>query len=206
MSAVPGVMMVTDRRRASGRGLVEQVRAAAGAGLDFVQLREKDLPGGALIELAREIVAAVAGTPARVLVNGRPDVALLAGAHGVQLPADGLPVAEVRRAFGTLLVGASCHDVGEARAAAAAGAALVVFGPVFATPGKEARAQGLDALSRVVLAVQVPVYAIGGIEPDSAARVVSTGAAGLAAIRPFLDRDAGDAVRAFKSGAAAARP
>jgi thiamine-phosphate pyrophosphorylase len=190
-------MMVTDRRRASGSSLADEVRAAALAGVDLVQLREKDLPGAALLELARAVVAAVAGTAALVLVNGRPDVALLAGAHGVQLPAEGLPVAAVRRAFPSLVVGASCHDVEEARAAVAAGASLVVFGPVLATPGKEPRAQGMAALAEVARAVDADVFAIGGIDADSAPHAVQAGARGVAAIRPFL-REAGAAVRAFK--------
>src|SRR5262245_5602289 len=193
-----GLMMVSDRTRAGARALVDEVRAAAAAGIDFVQLREKDLGGAALLELARAVVGAVAGTSARVLVNGRPDVAALAGAHGVQLPADGLPVAAVRRAFGSLVIGASCHGVDDARAAAADGASLVVFGPVFPTPGKEARAQGLDALARVARAVAVPVYAIGGVDAGAAVDGVTAGASGVAAIRPFL-RDAGGAVRAFRS-------
>lgn len=198
MTARPGVMLVTDRRRLAGRDLVEQVRAAAGAGVDYVQLREKDLAGGALLALARAVMGAVEGTPARVLVNGRPDIALLAGAHGVQLPQEGLPVAAVRAAFPSLAVGASCHDVDSARAAQAAGASLVVFGPVLETPGKEARVQGLDALARACRAVALPVYAIGGVEAASAGRVIAAGAAGVAAIRPFLD-DPGRAARALRA-------
>lgn len=196
MSAAPALMMVTDRRGVGG-SLADEVRSAALAGVDFVQLREKDLAGGALLELARAVVAAVNGTAARVLVNGRPDVAKLAGAHGVQLPAAGLPVAEVRRAFPSLVVGASCHDVAEARAAEAAGASFIVFGPVLTTPGKEGRAQGMDALRDVARAVGSDVYAIGGIDAESAPRALQAGARGIAAIRPFL-REAGAAVRVFK--------
>ena len=198
MSLTPAaaLMMVTDRARAGG-ALPDEARAAALAGVEFIQLREKDLAGRALLELARSVVAAVEGTAARVLVNGRPDVAVLAGAHGVHLPAEGLPVAAVRRAFPLLLVGASCHSEEAARAAAAAGASLVLFGPVYATPGKEQRAQGIEALARVVRAAGVDVYAIGGIDPEGAAGVLEAGARGVAAIRPFL-RDAGAAVHAFR--------
>jgi thiamine-phosphate pyrophosphorylase len=195
MSAGPRLMMVTDRGRTAD--LVAQVRAAAAAGVDFVQLREKDLAGGALLQLARAVVDAAKGTSARVLVNSRPDVATLTGAHGVHLPADGLPVDAVRRAFASLLVGVSCHDLGEARAAAAAGATLIVFGPVFPTPGKEERAQGLQALGEVARAVDVPVYAIGGVDPGAADQAIAAGAAGVAAIRPFV-QNAGEAVRAFR--------
>lgn len=199
MSAAPLVMMVTDRHRLGASTLAEQVRAAAAAGADLVQLREKDLGGGALLALARDVVRAVAGTATRVLVNGRPDVALAARAHGVQLPAEGLPVAAVRAAFPELMVGASCHDLAEARAAEADGASLVVFGPTFATPGKEARAQGLDALAAVAGAVRIPVYAIGGIDSANASLAQGAGAAGVAAIRPFLHGDAGAAVLALRS-------
>lgn len=197
-SAAPGLMMVTDRRRLAARPLADQVRAAAAEGLDFVQLREKDLAGAALLELARAVAAALAGTPTRLLVNGRPDVALAAGASGVQLPSEGLPVPAVRAAFGTLTVGASCHDVAQARAAAEGGASLVLFGPVFETPGKEARAQGLGVLAQVVRAVPIPVYAIGGIDADNASRALEAGAAGVAAIRPFLADAIGAAVGALR--------
>jgi thiamine-phosphate pyrophosphorylase len=204
LTPAAALMMVTDRRRAGG-ALLDEVRAAAVAGVDFVQLREKDLGGCALLELARSVVAAIGGTTARVLVNGRPDVALLSGAHGVHLPAEGLPVAAVRLAFPSLLVGASCHSEAEARAAAAAGASLVLFGPVWRTPGKEERAQGIEAVARVARAAGVDVYAIGGIDPERAARAVEAGARGVAAIRPFL-RDAGTAVHSFRRRLARGQP
>lgn len=187
--------MVTDRRRAPA--LAQRVAAAARAGLDLVQVREKDLAGAALLALVREIVAAVAGTRTRVLVNGRPDVARAAGAHGVQLPADGLPVAAVRAAFPELLVGASCHAAAEARAAAAEGAAFLVVGPVFATPGKESRALGAAALAGIVRAAGIPVFAIGGIDSDTAAAAREAGARGVAAIRPFLGGAPASAVAAL---------
>jgi thiamine-phosphate pyrophosphorylase len=192
------VMMVTDRRRAPA--LADRVAIAARAGLDLVQVREKDLSGRALLALVREVVAAAAGTATRVLVNGRPDVARAAGAHGVQLPADGLPVAAVRAAFPELLVGASCHSAADARAAAAEGASFVVVGPVFATPGKESRALGADALSAIVLAAGVPVFAIGGIDGATSAAARTAGARGVAAIRPFLGDAPGAAVDALRGG------
>jgi thiamine-phosphate pyrophosphorylase len=189
-------MMVTDRLRTGA--LPERVRLAARAGLDFVQVREKDLAGGALLELVRAIVAAVAGTATRVLVNGRPDVARAAGAHGVQLPAEGLPIAAVRAAFPELLVGASCHAAAEVRTAAADGAAFAVVGPVFATPGKEPRALGAEVLAGIVRDARIPVFAIGGIDAATVASVRAAGVRGVAAIRPFLS-DAPAAVAALRS-------
>jgi thiamine-phosphate pyrophosphorylase len=194
-------MLVTDRARAPRLALGALAGRAAAAGVDFFQVREKDLADAALFAAVREVVEAAGSRAAggmRVFVSGRPDVAEAAGAHGVQLPEEGLPVRAVRRAFPRLLVGASCHSTEAAERAAGDGADHVVFGPVFATPGKEARAAGLDALAAVVARARVPVYAIGGVTPDRAAEVHAAGAAGLAAIRPFLDGEVAGAVDAYR--------
>jgi thiamine-phosphate pyrophosphorylase len=180
-------MLVSDRGRQHGRELPQRAREAAAAGVDWIQVREKDLPDVALLRLAQAVQSAVAGTATRVLVSRRPDVALAAGAVGVQLPDEGLPVREVRRAFSTLVVGASCHSLETARRAEEEGADFVVLGPVFATPGKEGRRLGAERLAEVTRALRVPVFAIGGIDPSTASRAVAAGARGLAAIRLFLD-------------------
>jgi thiamine-phosphate diphosphorylase len=179
------IMLVTDRRRCASP-LPEIAREAARAGLDDLQVREKDLSARDLLVLVREVVAAVRDTAVRVLVNGRPDVALAAGAHGVQLPEEGLPVAEVKRAFPGLVVGASRHSAAGVRAAADEGADFVVLGPLFATPGKEERALGTAAFAAAAQAVRVPVYAIGGIDASHAREALDAGAHGLALLRPFL--------------------
>jgi thiamine-phosphate pyrophosphorylase len=180
-------MLVSDGARQGLRGLVPRAREAAAAGVDWVQVREKDLPDAALLALVREVQSAVAGTATRVLVNARPDVAVAAGAAGVQLPEEGLPVHEVRRAFPALVVGASCHSLAAARQAEEGGADFAVLGPIFATPGKEARSLGEECLADIARRVHIPVYAIGGIEASNAPRAVAAGARGLAAIRLFLD-------------------
>lgn len=190
--------LVTDRHRSSsGTSLPGRAEAAARAGIDVIQVREKDLDGGALRALVAAVVAAATGTAAQVLVNGRPDVAVVAGAHGVQLPEDGLPVGAVRRSFPSLVVGASRHSIEGVKRAEAEGADFVLFGPVWATPGKEERTVGLEGLARAVASVHIPVHAIGGIEPGNARSATNAGAAGLAAIRPFLDAPE-LAVRAFR--------
>jgi thiamine-phosphate pyrophosphorylase len=180
-------MLVSDRGRQGARGLPQRATEAAAAGVDWVQVREKGLPDAALLALVRDVQSAVAGGATRVLVNGRPDVAVAAGAAGVQLPEEGLPVADVRRAFPALVLGASCHSLAAARRAEEGGADFVVLGPIFPTPGKEARSLGAEALSEVAAALRVPVYAIGGVDASNAARAVAAGARGLAAIRLFLD-------------------
>lgn len=191
------VTVVTDRKRAA-LGLPDLCRAAARAGADFIQVREKDLEGRALFGLVSAVMASVAGTAARVLVNGRVDVAVAAGAFGVQLPEDGLPVADVKRAFPALVVGASRHDAEGVRRAAQEGADFVLLGPVLATPGKEARALGLEAFAAVARTAGVPLHAIGGIDAGSAAAAARAGAGGVAAIRPFLE-DAGRGVLELKA-------
>ena len=199
----PSLTLVSDRRRLAGGELASRAAAAAAAGVDFIQVREKDLPDGALAALARAVVQAVQGAGTRVLVNGRPDIALIAGAHGVQLPEEGLPVAQVKRSFPRLIVGASRHSVEGARRAEAEGADFVVLGPIFATPGKDQGPLGLDALAEAARALRVPVHAIGGVNGETAGAARDAGARGLAAIRPFLRGDIARAVRALRGGAGA---
>jgi thiamine-phosphate pyrophosphorylase len=193
--------MVTDRRRAAVTPdvLVTRAAAAARAGIDTIQLREKDLADRELSGLAAAIAEALAGTGARLLVNGRPDVAVAAGAAGVQIPEEGLPVADVKRAFPGLAVGASCHSLEAARRAAEDGADFVLLGPVFATPGKEERTLGLDVLAAVAAAIRVPVHAIGGVTPSRVPSLREAGAQGGAAIRPFLDAAPDAIIRAFRT-------
>ena len=168
-SGAPGVCFVTDRGATGGRPLPDVVRAALAGGVRMVQVREKDLPGAPLLALVREVLvlAAAAGADRRVVVNDRLDVALAAKAHGVHLPSGGLPVAATRRHVpGKFLDGRSVHSVAEAKQAEKEGASYVVFGPVFDTPDKRpfGPPQGVAALRKVVEAVGIPVWAIGGIQ------------------------------------------
>jgi len=195
------VTMVTDGGAAGvdAAALVARVTAAARAGVDVVQVREKALTDRALLGLVSAVRAGLASTATRLLVNGRPDVAVAAGADGVQVPEEGLPVSAVKRAFPSLTVGASCHSVEAARRAAEEGADFVLLGPVFGTPGKEERALGLDVLAAAAAAVTVPVFAIGGVTPASVPALRAAGARGGAAIRPFLEGPADAIMRAFRA-------
>jgi thiamine-phosphate pyrophosphorylase len=189
--------MITDRRRAGLLGLPRLAEEAARAGIDLIQVREKDLEGGALRTLVAAVLAATEGTATRVLVNGRVDVAVSAGASGVQLPENGLGIADVKRSFPHLMIGASRHSVDGVKKAEADGADFVLFGPVWSTPGKEGLAVGALALRRAASQVRIPVHAIGGLEPKNAREAVEAGAAGIAAIRPFVTEPA-SAVAAFR--------
>jgi len=162
------------------------------AGVDGLQVRRKGASDRDLLDLA--IAArACAGAPETLLINSRLDIALAAGADGVQLPATGLPIARVRRALASvtstpLLVGRSTHHPDEVRAARDEGADFALFGPVFETPSKAGvlAARGLAALKQAV-DTGLPVIALGGIDAVHAERVLDQGAWGLAAIRWFAD-------------------
>jgi thiamine-phosphate pyrophosphorylase len=158
------------------------IDAIARSGADRVQVREKDLPGAALLALTRRAVAA---RGADVYVNGRADVALVAGAAGVHLPADGAGAQDVARAWpGRLAIGVSTHTMEEAMRAQAAGADFVTFGPVFDTPAKRGFGPpvGIEALERVCRAVAVPVLAIGGINAARLRLLAGIPIAGIAVI------------------------
>jgi thiamine-phosphate pyrophosphorylase len=147
----------------------------------MIQVREKDLDAGDLLQLVSQVRDAAAGTPTKVLVNGRLDIALATGIDGVHLPGDGLPAARVRPHVQTL--GVSCHSVEEALQAERDGVDYIIFGPVFETPGKTA--VGIEALRRVSASVHIPILAIGGIDEQNTPLVLAAGAAGIAAIRMF---------------------
>ena len=140
----------------------------------------------------RELTALVGATPLPVLVRSRPDLALAAGAAGVNLPEADIPVAGARSLLGPdRLVGRSVHSLAAASVAEAEGADFVVFGPVFPTPSHPGELGfGLLALAEVASAVAVPVLAIGGVDVRRGAECLAAGAAGYAAIRHFRDAPA----------------
>ena len=180
--------------------LPRAIQAALRAGVDWIQIREKNLPGRQLVELTRAAVRETREAQpgrARILVNDRLDVALAAGADGVHLGGSSMPVAEVtawlrreRARLGIaadLLIGRSCHSIEEARQAEHDGASYVIFGPVFATPSKAQYGppQGVKRLADVCRALRIPVLAIGGVTIENAPECLRAGAAGIAAIRLF---------------------
>jgi thiamine-phosphate pyrophosphorylase len=191
--------LVTDRRRlcpeartfAAARAcLVEQARAAAAAGIDLIQIRERDLEAADLAALVADVVAVTRESRTRVVVNDRLDVALACRADGVHLRGDSYAVKDARRLIQPpLLVGRSVRTV--EGAALAAGADYVIAGTVFPSASKPdappAQLLGLDGLRKIVHASAMPVLAIGGITPDRIDEVLAAGADGIAAIGLFID-------------------
>jgi thiamine-phosphate pyrophosphorylase len=182
-------------------GVLGKIRAATAAGVDWVQIREKNLSGRELLALVRE---AVAGRGIRrVIVNDRLDVALAAGAAGVHLGRQSLSARDVVRwcrsgnAPADFLIGVSCHGLEDSREAESAGASYIFFGPVFDTPSKRGMGepQGVARLGEICRGVAIPVVAIGGIMEENAGECIRAGAAGIAAIRMFQDARDGAAMK-----------
>src|SRR5207249_1715989 len=160
--------LVTDRRLASAEFLARLLTEAAVAGVDRIQVREKDLEGRALLHLVREALQAVRGSRATVFVNDRLDVAMAAAAHGAHLGRASLPADVARKVAGEdLVLGVSTHTLEEAMEAQDLGADYLFFGPVFPTASKVAWGPplGIPKLEALLKRARVPVYAIGGIGP-----------------------------------------
>jgi thiamine-phosphate pyrophosphorylase len=186
----PRLYIITDRHATGGRTLVDVVaQALAGArGRErdvAVQVREKDLDARALLELSRALRAVTAPVGAQLYVNDRVDVAVAAGADGVHLGGRSLSPDDVRAIAPHLRIAVSTHTPKEVAAAAAARVDFVVFGPVFATPSKPHFVVGLAQLERVI-ALGVPVIALGGIDAQNAHDCTIAGAAGVACIRSVM--------------------
>lgn len=150
-----------------------------------MQLRHKAIPRGELYALAVRLAEMVKGAGAIFIVNDHLDIALLAGADGVHLGADDLPLADARRlAPPPFLIGASANTPETARAAVAGGADYIGCGPAFATPVKaEKAAIGPTGVARVVAAVDVPVFAIGGVNASNVGELVAAGVRRACVIR-----------------------
>jgi thiamine-phosphate pyrophosphorylase len=177
--------LVTDRHQTGGRSLRDVVHAALRAGVRAVQLREKDLPTGSLLTLARDLAELARPYGGKVLVNDRVDVCLAAGSAGVHLPAAGLPVSAARGLVGPdRLIGRSAHSADEAARAEKEGADFIVLGPIFETPTKRAFGPpiGLSELERARMRCRVPLFGIGGITKDRVRDVLKAGARGVAVV------------------------
>jgi thiamine-phosphate pyrophosphorylase len=216
---------ITDRTAFAGdepvrrRRVLQKISEAARAGVDYIQLREKDLPTRDLESLARDAVKIVTELRTEnpeirtaLLVNSRTDVALAVKADGVHLRAGDISPQEVRAIWrkcgaGALarerppqdvIVGVSCHSSAEAAQAAAAAATFAVFAPVFEKKDALATAPtGLAALAEACRS-RIPVLALGGVTPGNAQQCLDAGAAGIAAIRLFQENDIAAVVKRLR--------
>ena len=179
------LIVITDKVLAAPRTVIEVVRAALGAGAPAIQLRDKSVSPRDLLEQAVVLRTLTRGHGALLFINDRMDVALAAGADGVHLGPDDIPLAAARRAVAPgFLIGVSTDDPDVARRAENDGADYIGCGAVFGTTSKDVggEAIGVAQLSRVVQAVDIPVVGIGGVDVRNVAHVAEAGAAGAAVI------------------------
>jgi thiamine-phosphate pyrophosphorylase len=219
---------ITDRTQFPGdesdrrKRLLARASEASNAGVDYIQLREKDLSARELENLSREVMRVLQETQARtenrelrtenqglrtaLLINSRTDVALAVGADGVHLPAGDVTPAEVRRiaqcsagAPARVTISVACHSAEEVHQAQEAGADLALFAPVFEKrEAPNSKPAGLEAL-RQACQNKIPVLALGGITFENAAACLKAGAAGIAAIRLFQENDVADIVHKLRN-------
>lgn len=209
--STPLVYVITGRRllphQSTGPDLtflIEFADRALAAGVDMVQIRERDLPARDVFIVTEAIAESARRKGARLLVNDRADIAASAGA-GVHLTTRSLTVEVVRGSFGPdMLVAVSTHTFEEARAAQQGGADFVVFGPVFETVSKKDYGEpvGLEALHQVATRLTIPVLALGGIRLSNFREALDVGAAGVAGISMFTEaQDLSTLVAAIKGRA-----
>jgi thiamine-phosphate pyrophosphorylase len=160
---------------------------AQSAGVTFFQYRNKNGTRREIYETALRLERVIRTSGALFILNDHADIAAAVGADGVHLGQDDIPISVARRILGPeALVGISTHSLEQARAAQAAGADYIGFGPIYQTGTKDAgEVQGLENLAEVAAAVSIPVIAIGGITVDTIGDVMRAGASGAAVISAF---------------------
>jgi thiamine-phosphate pyrophosphorylase len=204
-SAFPGDEMARRRR------LLDKIIEAARAGVDYIQIREKDLTAAELEALGREAMCAVrqANPETRLLLNSRMDVALAIEADGIHLRGDDLSPAEVaairsgaetngKRMLPPFLTAVSCHSTDDVSRAELGGASFAVLAPVFGKRTPPVEAIGLESL-KAACRGKLPVLALGGVTLENAEACLEAGAIGIAAIRLFQNHSVEEVVGLLRS-------
>jgi thiamine-phosphate pyrophosphorylase len=208
---------ITDRNGFAGTdpeqrvALLRRVAEAARAGVDYIQLREKDLETEELHDLAREVVSAVRSnsTVTKLLINSHPDIAIAVGADGVHLPTGFPPADEIRDQWlrhsdREPVIGVSAHSVEDVRQAESNGASFAVLAPIFEKAATGAKGLGLKVLRLACspspgLPNSFTVLALGGVTLANARSCLEAGAAGVAGVRMFQQGDVAETVRRLRA-------
>ncbi|MCK4739746.1 MAG: thiamine phosphate synthase [Deltaproteobacteria bacterium] len=181
--------LITDRTKTKGRDILGVVGSALSGGVRCIQLREKDLSGRELFELATKLRFLTNRFGARLIINDRIDIAQIVGACGVHLPSNGITPRDARKLLGKdALIGVSTHSTTEAKIAEKEGADFVTTGPVFDTPSKAIYGApiGLETLSKITSEITIPVLALGGVKKNNVEATQDAGAFGIALISGII--------------------
>jgi thiamine-phosphate pyrophosphorylase len=179
---IKGLYLVTDTCIQNRYSHVELARKSVPEGLNMIQLRDKKMPAGPLLEAALEIAQICREYNCLFIVNDRVDVALAAGADGVHLGQEDLPIGQARGILGPdKIIGGTASNMEEGREVEEAGADYVGFGHIYetGTKKKDYPPRGVDGLRRMTEAVRLPVTAIGGIDENNMKDVLRAGAAAV---------------------------
>jgi len=180
---------VTDRKHTGGRDLEDVLARALDGGVRAIQLREKDRDTIEICRLGERLLARTRAAGAALIVNDRVDVAMALGADGVHLTRKSLPPSAARALVGPeVLLGVSCHSLGDVEDAVDGGVDFLVLGPIYATPAKAPYDPPLtpEIVRRARAFCPLPILAIGGIGPERVPEVMAAGADGVAAISAVL--------------------
>ncbi len=183
------VYLISDFQRVGKDRFLGKLEEALEGGIRSLQIREKDLRSKDLLLLAQEVRPLVHRYNAKLFINDRADIAVMAGADGVHLTEASVQASEVKNKFPDLVVGVSTHSIEGARLAEKQGADYITFSPIYKTPSKASFGppQGLDPLKQACQAVSLPVLALGGITLHCVAECLEQGAFGVAVISDVWD-------------------
>jgi thiamine-phosphate pyrophosphorylase len=195
------LLVITDRKKCRPKPLQEIVRKACSFGVKAFQLREKDLSGADLLSLAKKLRKLIEKSGANLIINDRLDIALLSRANGLHSPENGILPEQAKQFNKNLITGKSTHSLKSALEAERNGYDYIIFGPVFRTQSKikYGNPKGLRDLKQVCSKVKVPVFAVGGINPERAKKCIRAGAYGTAVIGAVMKtKDLKKTINEFK--------
>jgi thiamine-phosphate pyrophosphorylase len=183
------VYLITDCMRIRKSRFLDALEEALQGGVRSLQLREKNLSPKDLLSLALKVKPLVHRYDAKLFINDRTDIAVMAGVDGVHLTEASVQASEVKNNFPELIVGVSTHSLEGARLAETQGADFITFSPIYETPSKTSYGppQGLDSLRQVIQSVRLPVLALGGINLHHVPECLKHGAFGVAVISDIWD-------------------
>ena len=185
---------ITDRSLCEPLSLHDVIHNLLDAGVTAIQLREKDLGDVEFFDLAAPIAELCKLYSARLFVNSRVEIALKLGVHGLHFPASTQSIEQFKVQTGEgLLIGCSIHSLGEAQAREKDGADFVTYSPIFPTASKPGYGPtvGLKKLDDLTSAIEIPVFALGGVSPCRVRRCIEAGAYGVAVMSGLMVPETG---------------